>query len=372
MNAPQIRTRKPTGAVPWPLVLVEGPEKSGKSWMCAEFTADQRIGQAYWIDLGEGSADEYAAIDGANYLVVDHNGTWPDILGQVTAIHTEAGRAHAAGENPTVLIVDSMSAEWDMLKDWVGARARESNYAKKLLAKDPDAEIKPAMNYWNDANDRHNKLMRLLMTFPGIVVVTARGKEVAKLDSAGKPMPNEREYKVEGHKSLAFDASAWIRLSRDAAPLVVGARSVNHGVQPGVDRPRPVPDLSIAKLVFDVLKCDPRTARVRDLRPLDGAEPAPEPAQETAAPTSAPAQREKAPAAVSFDFAEVVGKVRACESTATLNKAWDYYAPHLTEPQKAELKAELQKRRDALAAAAQPSEPDPQMQLDGEPGTAAA
>lgn len=363
MNAPQIRTRKPTGAVPWPLVLVEGPEKSGKSWMCAEFTADQRIGQSYWIDLGEGSADEYAAIDGADYLVVDHNGTWPDIIGQVTAIHTEAGRAHAAGENPTVLIVDSMSAEWDMLKDWVGSRARESNYAKRLLAKDPDAEIKPAMNYWNDANDRHGKLMRLLMTFPGIVVVTARGKEVAKLDSAGKPMPNEREYKVEGHKSLAFDASAWVRLSRDAAPLVVGARSVNHGVQPGVDKPRPVPDLSIAKLVFDVLKCDPRTARVRDLRALDGTDPQAKPPVEEEGRRSDPKP--------SVDLEGIIAAVEKSTSPADMKTMWTTHTPHMTAPQKAELNKAMTKRLEELRAAESETS-DGQMELGGEPGTAAA
>ena len=278
-----IKTRKPTGAVPWPLILIEGGEKSGKSWQLAEFTADERIGQAYWIDLGEGSADEYAAIEGTDYLVVDHDGTWRDIFEQVKAIRDEAARANKAGEKPVVLFIDSMTAEWDQLKDWVGTRARQSKYAKQQLARDPDAEIKPAMNLWNDANDRHNRLMHLLMTFPGIVVVTARGKMVAALDGAGKPIPNEKEYKVEGHKNLAFDASAWVRLSRDEAPKVVGVRSVAHGIRPGVDKPIPAPSFSVSWLVFDILKCDPATAQVRDLQELDHT---PDAAPEDAAPQS--------------------------------------------------------------------------------------
>ena len=327
-NAPRIKTRKPTGAVPWPLILVEGPEKSGKSWKAAEFTADERLGQSYWLDLGEGSADEYAAIPGANYLVVDHDGTWADVIGQVTAIHAEASRANIAGEKPVVLVIDSMTAEWEMLKDWVGYRARQSNYAKRQLQRDPNAEIKPAMNLWNDANGRHAQLMRLLMTFPGVVVVTARGKEVAQLDEAGKPIPGVKDYRVEGHRTLAFDCSAWVRLSRESAPLVVGARSVHHGVQPGVDKPKPAPDFSVSWLVFDLLKCDPATAKVRELQVLHSDEP------DVANPGGNVAefqQRQSRPVAVApaapkvIDAASLIEKVGVTWSEDDLRAVWREY-----------------------------------------------
>ena len=246
-----LKTRQPTGETPWPLLLVEGPEKAGKSWLAAEFTGDERTGQAYWIDLAEGAADEYAAVPGADYLVVDHDGTWRDIVGAVAEIRSIAARS----EKPVVLVIDSMTAEWDLLKDWVTARARTSPSGRRQLQKDPDAEIKPAMNFWNDANDRHRQLMRMLMSFPGVVVMTARGKEVAALDDAGKPT-GATDYKVEGHKSLAFDASVWVRLSRDRRPMIVGARSVRQGVRPGVDETRALPeDFGLAWLVFDALGC---------------------------------------------------------------------------------------------------------------------
>ena len=259
-----LRTRKPTGVPSWPLVLIEGPEKSGKSYAAAQFTASDRIGQAYWIDLGEGAADEYAAIPGAKYLVVDHDGTWHDIIGQVQAIHHEA---RGAGK-PVVLVIDSMTAEWDLLKDWASQRARESKFAQRQLRDDPNADVKPSMNLWNDAGDRHRKLMRLLMTFPGIVVMTARGKEVAALDDNGKPVPNSKDYRVEGHKSLPFDASVWVRLSRSEPPTVVGCRSVHAGIRPGVDRPARFPDFSLEHLIFDVLKVDAKTAAAREVTEL--------------------------------------------------------------------------------------------------------
>ncbi|MEK8108694.1 hypothetical protein NKG94_34675 [Micromonospora sp. M12] len=93
-----LRTRQPTGRVPWPLILIEGGEKSGKSWACAQFSTSKRIGQMYWLDLGEGSADEYGAIPGANYLVIEHDGTWAQIQGAVDAVKAEAARAADAGE----------------------------------------------------------------------------------------------------------------------------------------------------------------------------------------------------------------------------------------------------------------------------------
>ncbi|WP_067565946.1 AAA family ATPase [Nocardia acidivorans] len=277
-----LRTRKPTGKTPWPFILIEGGEKTGKSWAMAELTASDRVGRAFWLDLAEGAADEYAAIPGADYEVIEHNGTFRDIYDQLTEVHAIATKAAEAGEAPVALLIDSMTAEWELLKDMVSDRARRSKYAQKLLRDDPDAEIKPAMNLWNDAAERHGRLMRLLMTFPGIVVATARGKEVAALDNQGKPIPNTKEYKVEGHKNLAFDASAWVRLSRDTAPRVIGVRSVHAGIRPGVDKPIPAPSFTLEWLIFEVLKCDPATAKPREYMQLVANDPKPEPQQETA------------------------------------------------------------------------------------------
>jgi hypothetical protein len=260
-----LNTRKPTGAVPWPLVLIEGGEKTGKSYACAELSASAKVGRSLWLDLNEGSADEYGAVKGARYEVIEHDGSWASILAQVTAAKEEASRAAGKGEKPVVLIVDSVTAEWDLLKDWASSRAAQSNSNKRKLAQDPNAEVQVSMNLWNDATARHRKLMTILMTFPGIVVMTARGKEVASLDAGGRPVEGTKEYKVEGHKTLAYDASVWVRLSRERPPVVVGARSVHAGIRPGVDQPQEAPGFSLEWLIFEVLKCDPAKAHARDL-----------------------------------------------------------------------------------------------------------
>jgi hypothetical protein len=271
-----LKTRRPTGAVPWPLILLEGGEKAGKSWACAELSASEKVGQTYWLDLGEAAADEYGAIPGARYLVLDHNGTWGDILGQVADVRAEAKRAADAGEPPVVLVIDSMTAEWELLKDWAANRAKGSRSNQQRLQRDPHAEVQVPMNLWNDATARHRRLMTMLMTFPGIVVMTARGKDVAALDSSGRPVEGSKDYKVEGHKSLAFDASVWVRMSREHPPIVVGARSVHAGIRPGADKPQPMPDFTLERLIFDALKCNPAEARVRALTPAKPGDEAPD------------------------------------------------------------------------------------------------
>lgn len=267
-----LRTRKPTGCVPWPFVLVEGPEKSGKSWSAAELSASSKVGQTYWLDLGEGAADEYGAIPGARYEIIEHDGSWPDILDQVKDVRDEARRASNAGEPPVVLVIDSMTAEWDLLKAWANQRAMKSKANEKRLKADPNAEVLISMNLWNAATDRHKQLMTILLTFPGIVIATARGKQVAAIDDAGKPVEGIKDYKVEGHKNLVYDASVVVRLSNQpkTPPIVVSARSVKHGLRPGVDEPVPVPNFTLEWLIFGALGCDPATAHARDRKELDG------------------------------------------------------------------------------------------------------
>jgi hypothetical protein len=236
------------------------------SWACAVLSTSDKVGRTYWLDLGEGSGDEYGAIPGTRYEVVVHDGTFSSICSAVEDIHALAQKAQDVGDKPVVLIIDTMTAEWEWLKDWTTDRAKGSKSNKAKLVRDPYAEIVVSTNYWNDANNRHRKLLKLLMTFPGIAVMAARGKYVASIGENGQPIEGKKEYRVEGHKTLAFDASCWVRVSRDEPAVVVGARSVHSGIRPGRDEPQRLPDdWTLEWLVFEALKCDPAKAQTRDL-----------------------------------------------------------------------------------------------------------
>jgi hypothetical protein len=256
------RTRQPSGVPSWPMILLEGPDQVGKSYSAAQFTGCDKVGQAYWLDIGEGAADEYINVPGADYLILEHDGTWIDILNQLR----EAAAVEGKSEKPPVLVVDSASNVWDMLKAWTDTRARSSKNGKRILAADPDAEVSASPNLWNDANARHHQFVKALQEFPGIVILTARGKETMAMDKDGKPIPNVKDYSVEVNKSLPYRVNAHVRLSREDPPVVVSFRSATNGLRPGVDKPQRYEDFTLEHLVFDVMGL--KASQTRDVTEL--------------------------------------------------------------------------------------------------------
>lgn len=275
-NVTKLRTRKPTGRPSWPLILLAGEAKTGKTYQAAQFTGDPRVGRSFVLDLGEGSADEYIEVPGADYEIIDHNGQWIDIIAQVEAVRDLARAELTRGEKPVCLIIDSMTAEWAMLSAWTDARARRSRDNRKALAENPDAEINISPNYWNDANSRHNRLMNILKTFPGIVIMTALETEKMQMGPGGRPLENAPKVaRPDAQKRVTADATVWVRLSLDTAPTIVGIRSLKHNITPGQDRPRPWPDFTLSKLVFEFLGMTSENTQVRAAPVLDADQVAP-------------------------------------------------------------------------------------------------
>jgi len=261
-----LKTRTPTGRAGWPKILVEGGDKAGKSWSLAQLSASPKVGRTAVLVLGEDETrwDEYGKIPGARFEIVEHDGRWSSIIGAVEDAKEEAAKARDAGEPPFVLGIDTITAVWEGLKDWATLRARSSKKNKALLAQDPDAEIDVTSNYWNDARGRNRALMRHLLTFPGIVVLIARGSEVTLFQN-GQPVANRKTWSVDGEKNLPFDVSTHIRLSREDRPLLVSSSGLHCQIRPGIDPPKRLPDdWSLESVIFDMLKLDAATAEVRE------------------------------------------------------------------------------------------------------------
>lgn len=240
----ELRTRPPTGQVAYPLILVEGEEKAGKSVAAYTLSASPKIGRTFVFDLGEGTADEYAEL--GPYEVVEHNGTYADLLEQVRAACAIPSDPAA----PNVIVLDDGTALWDLLKDWTNHRARNSQAGRKKLKADPDAEVDASMNLWNDAKDRWHRILNTLRAWPGIAVIIARGKEVSKVQG-GVPVAGETEWKVETEKTTAFAVSAWVRMTRPHTATLVGARSLHVDIpRQGLKLPETNP---LEHLVFEIL-----------------------------------------------------------------------------------------------------------------------
>lgn len=269
-----LRTRKPTGKMAPPVVLVEGDEGAGKSWAAAELSASDKVGRTVWLQVGEVTADEYGQIPGVRYEIAEHDGTWRQIYGVVLDAKEEADHARKRGDKPMVLVIDTVGAIWELLSEWAYNRAKSTESNRKKLARDANAEIDITANFWNDANARWRKLMTAVLTFPGIVVLLSRGRETALIGPDGKPVARQKDYRVDGQKNLAFDVPAWVRMTRGGVPQLIKLRSVRNGIQPG-ERPQPLPGFTLEKFIFERLGYDPRTAEDRQVVPLAAGSDAP-------------------------------------------------------------------------------------------------
>lgn len=240
-----LRTRKPTGQVAYPIVLVEGAEKVGKTYAAFSLSASDKVGRTFVFDIGEGCADEYAAL--GPYEVVEHDGTFTDFLDQLEAATAEPSE----DGKPNVIVIDSGTVLWEGLKDWAAKRARRSKANRKLLAQDPDAEINVSSTYWNDANDRWGRMLRILRGWPGISVVICRGKEVARMGADGNPIPGQTDYKIEAQKAFGYNANVHVRIDGPGKARLTAVRSLSVDVPPaGLPLPADAP---LEHALFDVI-----------------------------------------------------------------------------------------------------------------------
>lgn len=222
-----IQTRRPTGKPSWPITLLAGAEKAGKSWACAEASASDLIGRTLWIGIGEDDPDEYGVIPGADFDIVVHDGTYRSILQAVTDATSEP-----AGDKPTLLVLDSMTRLWELITADVQeiANRRAKAKAEKYKRPVPTEDAQISMDLWNLAKDRWDYVFDALRSHQGPVLVTARLEEVTVMDGDGKPT-TEKTLKVKANKALPYDVGAIIELPSRGEAWLRGVRSARLQVE---------------------------------------------------------------------------------------------------------------------------------------------
>lgn len=218
-----LKTRKPTGKPPWPLQLIAGIEKSGKSYSCAEASASPHIGRTFWIGIGEDDPDEYGQIPGARFEIVEHDGSHAQILASVKAAVAEPSDPG----KPNMIVVDSISNLWDLIEDDLQqiADGRKNNPGQIT------------MDLWNKGKNRWRSVMDALRNHDGPVLLTARMDQVTVMKN-GRPT-NEKQWKIQAHKSLPFDVGVIVQMTDRGQAEITGARSLRHDVPMGERRPFP-------------------------------------------------------------------------------------------------------------------------------------
>lgn len=259
-----IMTRKPTGKPPWPITLLAGAEKAGKSYACAVASSSDLIGRTFWIGVGEDDPDEYGAIEGARFEIVVHDGSYRGILNALK----DAAAEPATDGKPNLIVLDSATRLWELLSEEAQLMANNRRKAG------PDGEALISMDLWNRATDRWVKVMDVLRSHSGPSLVTARLDTVTVLDTAGKPT-KEKTSKIKSQKSLPFDVGVIVELPSRGEAFVTGARSLRVDVK--LDERKPFANFTVHQLwtLLGLAEEDattPRTHAAVDAGAVDWAE----------------------------------------------------------------------------------------------------
>jgi hypothetical protein len=214
---------RPSGKSSWPIVLVAGPEKTGKTYLVAEFTGSDLIGETFWIEFGEDSAEQYGGVPGARYVIADHDGTFNDVCRRAREAVAEPMR----DGKPNCIVIDSVSIIWETLS----AEAQQIANGRRKI-EDVDAESKITSDVWNLVTDRWKKLLRILRSHNGPVILIARLDIVAVMDAAGQPT-KEKMRKVKAQKALPYDVGVIVQIPEYRKFQLTGVRSLVLQMPPG-------------------------------------------------------------------------------------------------------------------------------------------
>lgn len=211
-----ISTRKPTSKPSWPVLLLAGAEKSGKSWACAQASVSDKIGRTLWVSVGETDPDQYGAIPGADFEIVEHDGRVSSIIN----VLAEIASLPSDPESPTLLVVDSMTRLWEQCSQWAQGEAQRRHSQK---GKGGEAQV--TMDLWNRAKAYHHHAVQAILAHQGPALLTARLEPVTMLDDRGRPTPIKAD-KIKSEKSLPYDVDGVIEMPSQGEVYVSGLRSV--------------------------------------------------------------------------------------------------------------------------------------------------
>ncbi|MFC9280948.1 hypothetical protein [Streptomyces collinus] len=241
------RSRRPTGRPNPPMMLLVGPEKSGKSYEAAAGSGSDLIGMTYWIEIGgsEGTADYYGRVPGARYEIVEHDGTYQDIL---DAVRWAVAQPPVDGK-PNMIVLDNVTVLWDMLSDeqalYARWRAERKAQEQRRRGPNPDLPVTVDPDLWNRAKDRWGEILWLLRRHSGPTLLLARQEIVTAFEN-DKPT-RDKTRKIKAEKNLPAAVDAIVELHALGEAYLTGVRTLHWDVKPG--ETTSFPDFSIDALL---------------------------------------------------------------------------------------------------------------------------
>lgn len=218
-----LTTRPPTGLPAWPVTLIAGAPKAGKSYAAAAACGSPLIDHALWVPIGEDDPDELAPL-GA-FDIVQHDGTYRGILYAISDAVDHLADQPGTG----LLVVDSLAKLWELIQDDLQAEANRRLKAKGRGRTNADGEAQITMDLWNLGRSRWDNVMDELRRHQGPSIATARMSLVTLMDDNGQPTKH-KDWKIEGHKSLPYDVGAVVKMPARGDVYLTGVRSLRMGV----------------------------------------------------------------------------------------------------------------------------------------------
>lgn len=254
-STPALKTRRPTGRTT-PILLLDGdPGQWGDMiGKVIDFAADGRTGPVCWLDIGENEdANLAGAVDEGHVLLLDHDGSWDDIMARLREVYDFAASEIAAGRPPVVLMVNSISQLADITRTGV---AVHSWCASDSL--DP-ASAAVTKDEWRYSDARWRLPMQLLTGFPGIVLTTARMNSYPREDISIIDAVYSRP---DLPPQFLFHVTACVHCRTGAHPTLTVAkdRQAAQAVW------QPIDEFSLSAVLFDSLGIDPAVIGPRPLR----------------------------------------------------------------------------------------------------------
>ena len=239
-----LKTRKPTGKPAWPMILIAGREKAGKSYTAAQASCSEHIGRTFWLAFGEDEPDEMGQMDGQRIEIVDHDGSPAGPLAPIRAASAEP----ATDGKPNMIVLDSGTRLWNALSDLAQleadqrAQMKAQKYGRKAQ---PDGENDITMDLWNRAKTRHSRIVKALHAHPGPVIITARMEEVTVMVNGAPAKDGAKAWRIQTEKTLPYDVGAIVQIPERGTYQLKGVRSLrlNIGEQAQV-----VPDFTVEAL----------------------------------------------------------------------------------------------------------------------------
>jgi hypothetical protein len=239
-----LQTRELTGLDPWPLSLITGPQKSGKTHQAVAASASPLIDRTFWFAFGEPNPDGFKNIDtgglgSPRVEPVLYDGTYRGLIG---GIQDAVNEPRTDARKPNLIVVDSGTKIWEMIKDMAQAQANK-RWLKRNEGKElpEDTEIVISSDLWNTARDRWDGIVNLLLKHDGPAIITARLDHVNVVNAKGDPT-GAKVWTIKANKSLPSEVDAIIEVSGRNRTKLTGVRSSLIDVHP--DDHHQFPDFS--------------------------------------------------------------------------------------------------------------------------------